>query len=106
MRAYGPLIGEISHQQQIRLFEITFEKYINDAKRIFSNANGLSVTWYSIEKKIREVFCDTLYQGNVTAKEMAIVMAHRDKSLLIKYLMANRVGKDLRRDALRIRYIQ
>lgn len=106
VRAYGPLIGEISHQQQVSLFEITFEKYINDAKRIFSNANGLSVTWYSIEKKIREVFCDTLYQGNVTAKEMAIVMAHRDKPLLIKYLMANRVGKDLRRDALRIRYIQ
>jgi len=66
IKAYGPLVGEITHIQQIKLFEISYRVKKDYASGIYSNysrhiPNALS--WDSLDRKIRETFVDIVYQG-------------------------------------------
>ena len=73
VKVYGPLIGEITHTQQIRLFEIVYREKLNYAQGVYSrNSRHVTnaLTWYKIDKGIRDVFVDTIYQGNRTAPDM------------------------------------
>ncbi|MDT3641182.1 peptidoglycan-binding protein, partial [Cronobacter sakazakii] len=108
---YGPLVGEITHQQQIRLFELSYKEKKDYAKNVYNRSvadikNALS--WEQIELKVRDVFVDTIYQGNNTANEMAIIMAKgQSRSDIIDYLRNDIYQKkDAQRLALRLRYLQ
>lgn len=66
---FGPMIGEISHQQQIRLFEQVYFKYINLAKGYYFRYTQKvqiipdAVSWEAMDTKIKDVYIDIVYQG-------------------------------------------
>ncbi|WP_369834614.1 peptidoglycan-binding protein [Cronobacter dublinensis] len=108
---YGPLVGEITHQQQIRLFELSYKEKKDYAKNIYERSAAdikNALRWEQIELKIRDVFADTIYQGNNTAKEMAIIIAKdQSRNGIIDYLRNDIYQKkDSQRLALRLRYLQ
>ena len=66
IKAYGPLVGEITHLQQIKLFEISYRVKKNYAKGVYfrySHHINNALSWANLEYKIRETFVDIVYQG-------------------------------------------
>lgn len=108
VKVYGPLVGEITHSQQIRLFDIVYREKLNYAKGVYSrNSHHVpaALTWSKIDSIIRDVFVDTIYQGNRTAPDMVKIMASGgNRSEIIKYLNNDPVlSRDRRRNEIRIR---
>ena len=108
VKVHGYLIGEITHSQQIKLFEMVYREKINYAKGVYSRNSRRVVNpraWYQVDEKIRDVFVDTLYQGNKSAPEMVKIIA-RDGSRIdvINYLKNDpALSRDQRRNEIRIR---
>ncbi|ELQ6151112.1 peptidoglycan-binding protein [Cronobacter turicensis] len=110
---YGPLVGEITHQQQIRLFEIAYQEKVIYAKGVYDrHARHLNIPnalpWSRIDTVIRDTFIDTIFQGNVTAKEMVTIIAKGgSRNEIITYLR-NDVSsrRDAQRTQIRIRNLQ
>ncbi|EMM0381414.1 peptidoglycan-binding protein [Pluralibacter gergoviae] len=108
VKVYGPLVGEITHHQQIRLFEIVYREKLDYAKGVYlrnSRRIGEPLTWSKLDKVIRDVFVDTIYQGNRTASEMVRIMASGgSKNKIIDYLKKDPfLSSDRRRNEIRIR---
>lgn len=108
VKVYGYLIGEITHSQQIRLFELVYKEKMNYAKGVYSRRSRHlinALTWYQIDKKIRDVFIDTLYQGNKSAPEMVkIIASGGNRTDIVKYLKNHpTLSRDHRRNEIRIR---
>lgn len=108
VKVHGYLIGEITHSQQIKLFEMVYREKINYAKGVYSrNSRGVvnPRTWYQVDKKIRDVFVDTLYQGNKSAPEMVKIIARGGSRIdVINYLKNDpALSRDQRRNEIRIR---
>lgn len=59
---YGPLVGEITHQQQISLFAISYREKVDYARNLYSAYQPMS-SWMMLDSKIRDVVVDILYQG-------------------------------------------
>lgn len=106
IETYGPMVGEISHQQQVNLFNISFKTYVSSAERIYSRVSPRGLPWAFVEQRVKDVFYDTLYQGNTGAGKMAEVISQGKKVELVKWLNALRPNKDVRRDAARIAWLQ
>ncbi|EOW6874197.1 peptidoglycan-binding protein [Cronobacter turicensis] len=110
---YGPLVGEITHQQQIRLFEIVYQEQVIYAKGVYDrHVRRLNIPnalpWSRIDTMIRDTFIDTIFQGNVTAKEMVTIIAKGgSRNEIITYLR-NDVSsrRDAQRTQIRIRNLQ
>jgi hypothetical protein len=66
------------------------------------------VQWNSLDKVIRDAFIDTLYQGNITAKQMVKIMAQGgSRQQIIDYLRNDsNLGNDKRRTIIRVRNLQ
>ncbi|MCK1067041.1 peptidoglycan-binding protein [Pluralibacter gergoviae] len=108
VKVYGPLVGEITHDQQIRLFEIVYREKLDYAKGVYSrNSRRIHepLTWSKLDKVIRDVFVDTIYQGNRTAPEMVKIMASGgSENKIIDYLKNDPIlSADSRRNDIRIR---
>ncbi|KAB1499873.1 peptidoglycan-binding protein [Cronobacter sakazakii] len=110
---YGPLVGEITHQQQIRLFEIAYQEQVIYAKGVYDrHVRRLNIQnalpWSRIDTVIRDTFIDIIFQGNSTAEEMVSIIASgggRDK--IIDYLHSSPSGRfSPRRTEIRIRNLQ
>lgn len=74
VKFYGPLFGEITHQQQIRLFEIAIQFYISEAKRIFNGRKARmmsAISWEKMRVRLKDIYIDSLYQGCESAGEFA-----------------------------------
>ncbi|WP_241627551.1 hypothetical protein [Rosenbergiella epipactidis] len=57
-------IGEITEDQQIRLFNLTYPKYEIDAKRFYEKYRRInSPLWDELNIKLRDIFVDMKYQG-------------------------------------------
>ena len=105
VKDYGKYVGEINHLQQVKLFENAFSTYVATAKRIYMKSASGELKWQDIDKDIKNVFYDTLYQGNSTARQMVKAVATNDKSEVVKYIRDYNPGSGTSRDALRIRYL-
>ncbi|WP_342325354.1 peptidoglycan-binding protein [Kosakonia sp. BYX6] len=110
---YGPFVGEITHQQQIRLFEISYREKIEYSKGVYSRQvrrlriiNALA--WNSLDPAIRDSFIDTLFQGNITARKMVKIMAEGGgRQEVIDYLRSDsNLSRDSRRTNIRVRNLQ
>lgn len=111
IKFYGPLVGEITHQQQIRLFEISYREKKDYARGVYGrNITKLTnpLAWEQIDIKIRDVFVDTIFQGNRTAKTMVNIMAEGgSKEDVIEYLKADLFqSRDQQRLSLRLTYLK
>lgn len=108
VRIFGPLVGEITHLQQINLFLIVYKEYKTTAERIykhFSSRIDGSVSWEHLDTRIRDVFIDTLYQGNPTAREFVIAAAHNNRSEVIKYIQNDPTCRSYEHHRRRIPYL-
>jgi hypothetical protein len=81
---------------------------LNYAQGVYSrNSRHVAdaLTWYKIDKGIRDVFVDTIYQGNRTAPDMVKIMARGGcKNEIITYLKNDPIlSSDRRRNEIRIR---
>ncbi|MCF8581793.1 peptidoglycan-binding protein [Enterobacter ludwigii] len=108
VKVYGPLVGEITHNQQIRLFEIVYREKLNYAKGVYArNSRRIpdALPWFKLDKITRDVFVDTIYQGNRTAPEMVkIIAGGGSKSEVIQYLRNDAIlSSDRRRNEIRVR---
>lgn len=89
IKVYGPLFGEITHQQQIRLFEIAIQIYIARAKRIFNKRKAKStstISWETVRLKLRDIYIDSIYQGCTSADEFCRVILLNDIEAVRTYL--------------------
>jgi len=109
VQVYGPMVGEISHQQQIRLFEIAYREKFDYARGVYERSTlkiDNPLPWMDVEKTIREVFIDTLYQGNASAKKMSAIMASNgNKEDIIRYLEEDQFHGTTR-DKIRVDYLK
>ena len=110
VKVYGPLVGEITHRQQVHLFEIAYREKRNYGTGVYKrNSRYVSnaLTWGEIDAKIRDVFIDTLFMGNRTAPLMVQIMAtSNNRQKIIKYIEDNLLAFDTRRNLIRIRYLK
>lgn len=66
VRVYGPLVGEISHTQQVRLFTLSYQKKAGEAQRLYAKISRDipgAPGWASLDKKIKDVLVDIFFQG-------------------------------------------
>ena len=59
---YGPLMGEITHQQQTALFRISYREKQQYAQRLYSSMQR-SPSWMMLDQRIKAVVVDIFYQG-------------------------------------------
>lgn len=107
---FGPMVGEISHQQQIALFEAAYREKSRYAEGVY-NRNSATVKeplqWSNIDEKIKEVFIDTLYQGNASAKKMVVLMAeNNDMEKIINYLQTDPYQGNSQRNRARMSHLK
>ncbi len=104
------MVREISHQQQIALFEAAYREKSRYAEGVY-NRNSATVKeplqWSNIDEKIKEVFIDTLYQGNVSAKKMVVLMAeNNDREKIINYLKTDPYQGNSQRNRARMSHLK
>lgn len=109
VKAYGPLVGEITHLQQVRLFEIAFQVYVKRGMRIFNSHKAKinsTITWDMINKKIKDVYLDSLYQGCYSASLFAELIAKGDVDGVKDYLLTDVYqNNSYGRNVIRLKYI-
>lgn len=109
IKVYGPLFGEITHQQQIRLFEIAIQIYIARAKRIFNKRKAKSastISWETVPPKLRDIYIDSIYQGCTSADEFCRVILLNDMDAVRTYLKTDGAQMNLYgRNLKRLKYI-
>ncbi len=111
VKAYGRLVGEITYEQQIKLFEITYSDKKQYARGVYNrHIKNVSdpVKWENIDPKIAEVYIDSIYQGVVSTGEMAKIIANgATKSDMINFIKNDpaQMG-DKRRLNIRVRALQ
>ncbi|WP_337037135.1 MULTISPECIES: peptidoglycan-binding protein [Pseudescherichia] len=110
IKGYGPLVGEISHLQQVRLFEIAYREKCEFAKGVYSRQSksiANPISWSALDSRIKEVFVDTIYQGNKSAPKMVQIMAKGgSRSDIIEYLNNDPYHGENERDNTRRLYLR
>ncbi|SQK72299.1 Uncharacterised protein [Tatumella ptyseos] len=108
VKVYGPLVGEITHEQQIRLFEIVYRIKSEEARSLYSrlakNISG-APSWNRLDRKIRDVVVDIFYQGVYDAQGL-IKAAIEGKDALASFILSipqYRIYEDNRK---RVRYLK
>lgn len=108
VKVYGPLVGEITHEQQIRLFEIAYQRKLGEARSLYSRmARKIpgAPLWNALDRKIRDVVVDIFYQGVYDAPGL-IKTAVEGKSALVSFILnipQYRIYEDNRK---RVRYLK
>ncbi|ELY4601048.1 hypothetical protein C3E80_16505 [Cronobacter malonaticus] len=110
---YGPFVGEITHRQQVNLFIITWQQNTAYGKGVYDRRIQKlrlehAVSWDNIDKRIRDVFLDTIYKGNVNAGKMIDIMAQGGtKKEIIDFIKNDpALRSDQRRTVIRSRYLE
>ncbi|MDU4092377.1 MAG: peptidoglycan-binding protein [Pantoea sp.] len=107
---FGPMIGEITHQQQIQLFEIAWHTKIHYARGVYLRHSAdiaQRLTWEQIDGKIKDIFIDTLYQGNRNAGVMAKLIAQGgNRKEIIQHLKDNDYYQMNARNRARVEYLK
>ncbi|MGG7449112.1 peptidoglycan-binding protein [Kosakonia oryzendophytica] len=102
------MVGEITHQQQISLFENAYREIVNYASGVYSRAvskESAALPWDKLDRKIRDVFVDTLYQGNSTAWELSRAAMKNDIPAVIEYFRNDPTCIQYESSRQRIRYL-
>ncbi len=99
-------IGEITELQQLRLFELTYQKYIVDSIRFYNKyKKTTSVSWEKLDSTLKDVFVDMKYQGVLTM-EMVPVFGKNEKQNVIDLIKTNADLSSAERARGRVSYIQ
>ncbi len=83
---FGPMVGEITHQQQIQLFEIVYPRYLSLAKGYYIKYTQKlqiipdAISWEAMDQKIKEVYIVIVYQGVNEITSLVKAVAGNDKN--------------------------
>ncbi|WP_414713917.1 hypothetical protein [Scandinavium sp.] len=104
VKVYGPLVGEITHQQQKRLFEISYREKSQYAQRLYAT-NQLSPPWMILDRKVQDVVVDIIYQGfhHIDALFRAAAGGKRE---LAAFIMSDSGLMSFEANRKRIRYLR
>lgn len=86
---FGPMVGEITHHQQVRLFELIYPRYVSLARHYYlKHTKKLqmvqkAVSWEEMDKKIKDVYVDIVYQGVDDIKTLTRAAAKNNKDKMI-----------------------
>ena len=108
VKVYGPLVGEITHQQQIRLFELAYQVKLNEAKNLYRRVTRHFINapqWELLDQKIRDVIVDIFYQGVHNAKSL-FQAAIDGREALISHIKNSPTYATYEKHRNRIRYLQ
>lgn len=89
---FGPMVGEITHQQQIQLFEIVYPRYVSLAKSYYIKYTQKlqvipdAISWEAMDQKIKDVYIDIVYQGVDEITLLVKVVAGNDKDEFKKFI--------------------
>lgn len=89
---FGPIVGEITHQQQIRLFETVYRNYVSLAKGYYlrhtkrMHITADAISWDAMDSKIKDIYIDIVYQGVDDITRLVKVVAGNDKDELKKII--------------------
>lgn len=95
VKDYGPLVGEITHLQQIRLFETIYPDYVKLSEYYYKtyttgkHAIVDAVPWNNMNKQVKEVFVDIAYQGVENIKTLTACVAKNNKSKFIDFIRSS-----------------
>jgi Trm5-related predicted tRNA methylase len=71
---------EITHQQQLKLFELVYQEELLETKRLCTKADVQAkygkCDWDNLHPAIREVLVDLKFRGDYTPKSRAIIQKH------------------------------
>lgn len=88
---FGPLVGEMTHRQQIELFELVYPGYVSLAKHYYLRHTKKlqivqeAVSWEAMDTKIKDVYVDIVYQGvdDIKTLTRAAAKNKRDKMIAL-----------------------
>ncbi|MEW5291072.1 hypothetical protein ABW286_18110 [Erwinia papayae] len=81
--------GEITEIQQLRLFQIIWSEYFNNASDFYYRRKiPGSLPWDKLAPEIKEVFVDMFYQGRMTIDRVRF-FTNNDKNEIIKLIRSN-----------------
>ncbi|MBP2167742.1 hypothetical protein J2125_000934 [Erwinia toletana] len=108
VKVFGPLVGEITHYQQIWLFEIVYSVKLGETVSLYKRLSRnipQAPQWDSLDQKIRDVIVDIFYQGvhNVSGLFEAAI---KGKKELISHIENDPVYMTFEKHRNRIRYLQ
>lgn len=89
VKAYGALVGEITHLQQIRLFEIAYGIKLGEVKNLYRRVSRTipnAPSWEKLDSNVKDVIIDIFYQGVHDARGLfqAAIAGRKELSLHIK----------------------
>jgi len=108
VRKYRDDIGEINEIQQLKLFNITYLKYVSNAERIYTRyKKPNSPSWSSLNERIKEIFVDMIYQGVLNVRLGDILPFERnDIESVVSFISSNRRINQYEPGRNRIRFLR
>lgn len=89
VRGNRELIGEITEVQQVKLFEKTYAKYVNDSARFYNKYKKTdSLPWEKLKQPLKDVLVDMKYQGRLEIS-MIPIFGKNDKKAVIDLIRKN-----------------
>lgn len=95
---YRLLVGEITHLQQIALFEIIYPDYIRLSQHYYNKYTRTIINktpWTMLKSKIKDVYVDVVYQGVDDIKLLVLAVEKNQSAIL---------AKEIRRSSLYMHY--
>ena len=96
VKSHRAEIGTISHQMQIRLFNIIYPGYVKSAEVNYNNftmGEPGRVAWNQLHPAIRDVMTDFVYQGFTKGPNPMLAGMTNDFDTLINYILNTPVMK-------------
>lgn len=106
---FGPMVGEITHQQQISLFGIAYQKKLSEAKSSYyrhTETNKDAPQWEELDTKIRDVVVDIFYQGVHDKNTLFSIVLKNNKQELASYIQQDSKYMRFEKDRKRIGYLK
>lgn len=106
---FGPMVGEITHQQQISLFGIAYQKKLSEAKSSYyrhTETNKDAPQWEELDTKIRDVVVDIFYQGVHDKNTLFSIVLKNNKQELESYIQQDSKYMRFEKDRKRIGYLK
>lgn len=108
VKAYGALVGEINHQQQIHLFEITYRKKQDEARNLYVRERKFipgAPSWNELDRKIKDVVVDIFYQGVYDMRGL-FKAAVEGKDALASFIQSNQKYNVYEPNRKRVKYLK
>ncbi len=109
VKQFRYVIGEISHDMQIRLFELIYPDYLSRARLNYekwTSTYSKKVSWDSLDGIIRDVLVDFVYQGFTKGSAPMVAGMNNSVDELINYIEHSAVMQSYENGRHRVNYLR